>query len=47
MVLVLLPFPHFGNCAACGIYFVFESAATGLISVTETPSVNLIGAGYQ
>src|ERR1700688_2011370 len=26
---LLLPLPNFGNCAAGGIYFVFESAATG------------------
>jgi hypothetical protein len=25
---LLLPLPNFGNCAAGGIYFVFESAAT-------------------
>src|SRR5882757_45475 len=37
---LLLPLPNLGNCAACGIYFVFESAATGA-------KFDLLGVGLE
>jgi hypothetical protein len=37
---LLLPLPNFGSCAAGGIYFVFENAATGA-------QRNLLGIGLK